>query len=274
MKMRFLYFCCPIILVIFLSAGGENLRAEPLEIEGVIEPHLIVKVGSPVAGILKSVKVDRGDMVKEGQIIAALQSEVERASMELARARADMESSIKSKEAALEYNQRKEKRLEELEKRSVIPFEEMDEAKTNTRISVLELEEAKDNKRLAELELVRSSEVVKRMTIYSPIKGVVMNRFLTEGEYVEDQPIVELAQLNPLNVEIFVNVELLGKIKVGMTGTVNPERPGSGSYEAKVTVVDRVVDAASGLFGVRLELPNPDYKLSAGLKCSVLFEIE
>ena len=150
----------------------------------------------------------------------------------------------------------------------------MDEAKTNTRISVLELEEAKDNKRLAELELVRSSEVVKRMTIYSPIKGVVMNRFLTEGEYVEDQPIVELAQLNPLNVEIFVNVELLGKIKVGMTGTVNPERPGSGSYEAKVTVVDRVVDAASGLFGVRLELPNPDYKLSAGLKCSVLFEIE
>ena len=54
---------------------------------------------------------------------------------------------------------------------------------------------------------------------------------------------------------------------------ITPEN-GAGIYDAKVTVVDRVVDAASGLFGVRLELPNPDYKLSAGLKCQVTFEIE
>jgi membrane fusion protein (multidrug efflux system) len=38
-----------------------------------------------------------------------------------------------------------------------------------------------------------------------------------------------------------------------------------------VTVVDKVVDAASGTFGVRLELPNPDLKLPAGLKCTVRF---
>jgi len=42
-------------------------------------------------------------------------------------------------------------------------------------------------------------------------------------------------------------------------------------YGAKVTVVDRVVDAASGTFGVRLELPNPNYRLPAGLKCKVPF---
>jgi hypothetical protein len=35
------------------------------------------------------------------------------------------------------------------------------------------------------------------------------------------------------------------------------------------TVVDRVADAASGLFGARLELPNRDYRLPAGLKCKV-----
>jgi hypothetical protein len=35
------------------------------------------------------------------------------------------------------------------------------------------------------------------------------------------------------------------------------------------TVVDHVVDAASSLFGVRLELPNRDYRLPAGLKCKV-----
>ena len=42
-------------------------------------------------------------------------------------------------------------------------------------------------------------------------------------------------------------------------------------HTAKVTVVDRVVDAASGTFGVRLELPNHALKLPAGLKCTVGF---
>jgi hypothetical protein len=35
--------------------------------------------------------------------------------------------------------------------------------------------------------------------------------------------------------------------------------------------VDRVVDAASGTFGVRLQLPNPGYRLPAGLKCEIRF---
>jgi hypothetical protein len=36
-------------------------------------------------------------------------------------------------------------------------------------------------------------------------------------------------------------------------------------------VVDPVIDAASGTFGVRLELPNSDYRLPAGLRCKVRF---
>lgn len=40
-------------------------------------------------------------------------------------------------------------------------------------------------------------------------------------------------------------------------------------HRARVTVVDRVVDAASGTFGVRLALPNPGHRIPAGLKCKV-----
>jgi len=66
-------------------------------------------------------------------------------------------------------------------------------------------------------------------------------------------------------------VELLGAIKVGMQADVTPENPVGQVYKAKVTIVDRVLDAASGTFGVRLELPNPKYRLPAGLKCKVTF---
>jgi len=66
-------------------------------------------------------------------------------------------------------------------------------------------------------------------------------------------------------------VELLGAIKVGMQADVTPENPVGQVYKAKIKIVDRVIDAASGAFGVRLELPNPKYLLPAGLKCKVSF---
>jgi membrane fusion protein (multidrug efflux system) len=100
---------------------------------------------------------------------------------------------------------------------------------------------------------------------------VVMERFLSPGEYVENQPVLKLAQIDPLNVEVFAPVELFGTIKVGQQAKVRPEAPIGGSYKAKVVIVDRVIDAASGTFGIRLEIPNPKNMLPAGLKCRVIF---
>jgi len=79
------------------------------------------------------------------------------------------------------------------------------------------------------------------------------------------------ARPDPLRVEVIAPVALLGKIAVGARAEMQPEAPVAGSYPAIVAVVDRVVDAASGTFGVRLELPNPDYRLPAGLTCKVRF---
>ncbi len=191
--------------------------------------------------------------------------------MALAKARAEMKGTIAVRQARLDYTQRRQQRMEGLFKKKVIPFEEMDESRTNTKLAEMELAEAAENLGLAELEYKRAAVVVKRMTIRSPITGVVVERFLTPGEYVEDQPVLKLAQIDPLNVEVFAPVEIFGAIKVGMQAKVRPEAPIGGSYTAKVVIVDQVIDAASGTFGVRLAIPNPQYQLPAGLKCRVIF---
>ena len=255
------------IMAIFSGLGW----AESVVLDGLIEPSLVVNVGSSVPGILKTVDAERGDMIKKGQVLATLESGVERATMELAHARAEMEQTIRAGEARLEFSLRKQERFEELFKKKVIPFTDMDEARTASELALMELEEARENKRIAGLEFKRSVAVVNRMSIYSSITGVVMERFLAPGEHVEDQPVLKLAQIHPLHVEVFAPVELLGAIKVGMQADVTPENPVGKVYKAKVTIVDRVIDAASGTFGVRLELPNPKYRLPAGLKCKVTF---
>jgi len=255
-----------LMVIIFVSAG-----AEAAEFDGLIEPHRVVKIGSAVAGVLETVNVDRGDFVKEGQVLATLQSGVERAAVEVARVRAEMEGEMKGKKANLDFLTRKQSRNEQLFKEEVLPLSQMDEIETGKTLAEMQHLEALENKRLAEQELKRTMEVVNRMSIQSPMNGVVMERLLSPGEYVETQPILKLAEIDTLNVEVIIPVVQYASIKVGMRARVIPEAPIGGQYIAEVKIVDRVIDAASGTFGVRLELPNPNHRLPAGLKCKVIF---
>ena len=66
-------------------------------------------------------------------------------------------------------------------------------------------------------------------------------------------------------------ISAYGQIAQDDVATVRPEAPVGGSYAAKIVVVDRVLDSASGTFGVRLELSNEDRKLPAGARCRVGF---
>ena len=257
------------VTIVFFLLVFQNAHAA--EYDGVIEPFRVVKVGSGVYGILETVNVDRGDSVKKGQALATLQSGVEKATMEAARARAEMDASIKAKQANLDFYTRKKQMNEELYKKQVLPFSQMDEVETNRILADMQLQEALENKRLAELEYKRAVEVVNRMTIYSPVNGVVVERYLSPGEYIENQSVLKLAQIDPLNVEVILPVTLFPSIKIGMKAKVVPEAPIGGQYTAEVKIVDRVIDAASWTFGVRLELPNPSNRLPAGLKCKVTF---
>jgi RND family efflux transporter MFP subunit len=256
---------------IFFWLGAVSANAQPPEFDGLIEPRMTVKVGSAVYGVIDTITVDRGDTVKAGQVIATLQSGVERAAMELARARAEMNATIKEKREEMKFAKRKQERLRDLYERKALPLNDWDDAETKRVLAELQLAEAEENKRIAQMEFKRATEVVDRTIIKSPITGVVVQRFLSPGEYIENQAVLELAQIDPLYVEVIMPVKMLGSVKVGMKGMVKPEAPVGGMYTAKVIVVDRVVDAASGTFGVRLELPNPEYRLPPGLKCKVVF---
>jgi len=87
----------------------------------------------------------------------------------------------------------------------------------------------------------------------------------------EQTSIVTIAEMDPLRVETYLPVSRFGQVKVGDMAEVMPDSPVGGSYQAKVTVVDPVLDAASNTIGVRLELPNPELKLPAGIHCQVRF---
>jgi len=224
--------------------GETNKAGETFEC--LVKPFMVVKVGSPVDGVLEQVMVNRGDRVRKGQVVAKLQSGVEAAAVRLS-------------EARVEFGLRRVERNETLFKKQLISAQERDELATEVN--------------LRKEELRREQETLKLRTIVSPIDGVVVERHLAPGEFIrsEKSMVLELAQINPLNIEVIAPARLFGSVAAGNPGKVSLAPFFPGSYKARVVVVDKVIDAASGTLGVRLQLPNPDHKIPAGIKCSVAF---
>jgi membrane fusion protein (multidrug efflux system) len=228
----------------FVLLSVAQARAEKFEC--LVQPYVQVKLSSGVPGILGEVLVDRGDFVKKDQVLARLVSDAQEAGYELARARA-------------QFAERRVERNQELYRKQMISIHEKDEMETEAQLLKLEVREVE--------------EQLKMRSIRSPLDGVVVKRHLSAGEYIQEEPMLELAQIDPLRVEVVVPMRLYGKIKVGMSAQVEWEAPLQSVHAATVTVVDPVVDAASGTIGVRLELPNPRHELPAGTQCSVSFPI-
>jgi RND family efflux transporter MFP subunit len=253
-------------------SSAQSRRPDQPGFECLIQPKIVVKVGTPVPGLLAEVLVDRGARVKKGDVLARLESAVEAASVALNKARAANDAAVRSARAKLEFQKRKEERAVQLSRNDHIAASAADEATTSARVAQNDLLEAEVNLKMARLELSRAEEVLKQRTIVSPIDGVVVERKLGPGEYAFDQAhLMTISQIDPLYVETFLPLSQFGKVEVGMKANVYPEQPVGGKYVATVVVVDEVFDAASATIGLRLELPNTGYLLPAGLKCQVQF---
>ena len=235
--------------------------------ECLILPDKLIHISSPINGILDKVYVDDSDHVKKGQKLARLESSVQQAAVNVSKARASRQDEINLKETDLAYTKRKLTRIIELHEKHSISPSEKDIAETAVALAELELQKARNENQLAKLEYIKAKRALDKRTIRSPINGIIVSRKASPGESVEKTPIFTIAKVDQLKVELIVPVEYFGHIKVGMEAYVIPEIEISREYIATVSVVDKVIDAPSGTFSVRLSLPNPGQSLPGGLKC-------
>lgn len=241
----------------------------------LIEPSQRVELRSVVEGRIDAINVDRGAEVRKGQVLVELESAADRAALDAARYRAVMEGQVKTAESRRQAAKTKLTRRDDLVQEKFIAVQDRDDTAAELSLAEASLVEAQDNRRLAELEQRRLQETLEQRRIRSPINGVVTDRLQQVGEIAQTgesaRAILKLAQVNPLRIDVVLPVGLFGKVKAGTPASITTEAPLSGQYAATVSVVDRVVDSASGTFRARLDLPNPKGDIPAGVKCSVQF---
>ena len=257
--------CLAVILTLGCAAP---LHAQEGEFDCVIDPSATVKLGSPVSGVLSRVLVDRGDVVRKGQPIAELESQVEIAAVNLSRARVESTARVDAQAARLALAEARLARSTELVKRNIGTQDQFDQLNADMQVARQDLLLEQQARQLAQFDLEQAEATLRQRTILSPIDAIVTERPSSAGEFItQDGYVAALAQLDPLHVEVYLPIVTYGQISVGSIATIYPEPPISGQYSAKAIAVDSVFDPASGTYGVRLELENPDSHLPAGQRC-------
>lgn len=233
-------------IAIAIATAAPAVRAQG-NFECLLEASVEVNLGSPVDGVVAQIFAERGDSVRKGQPLLRLNDKVEAATVALARGKA-------------EFARRRASRNDELYQKQLISIQERDQLETEAR--------------LAELELAEREELLRLRTIHSPIDGVVADRFIAAGDQVlrASAKIMRLLQLDPLHAEVVAPASLFGRIRSGAEAEVTPLGGAGAGRRARVSAVDKMIDAASATFRVRLEVPNAGFVIPPGLRCRVRFQ--
>ena len=244
-----------------------SVRQQPVGC--LIEPERIASLGAPMVGIVASINVDRGDMVRAGQPLVVMHNVVEQANVSLAETRAKLEADILAAQVNVDLVTQRATRAKSLLAQGFVSAQAADQANAEQEVAVQKLAQTQVQRQIWQSELRVAKAQLSQRTVYSPFDGVVLDRHVNQGERVEDKPLLRLAQMNPLRIELVVPAIYYGRVKVGEKLAVQPDIPGVTPQEAKITHIDRVIDVASNTFRVRLSLPNPGQALPAGARCKV-----
>lgn len=235
----------------------------------LMQPDEIIELGVSVSGVLARLDVDRGDSVKKGQLIATLNADVERRSVQLANERLRDQTELKSAEAAKLHADRERSRAQKMYENKLVSRQFVDKAVTEASIAEYRHQQARSRLKQASLELKVADARLKQKHIMSPIDGIITERYVATGQRIQDTPLVRIVKTSALRVEVIVPAERFGEFKIGDSFTVKPELNGLASREATISILDRTIDSASNSFRMTLAMDNTDGKLPAGARCTI-----
>ena len=248
-----------------------------LQISGNLAPQTRVAVAAKLPGILSTVRVDIGDRVRAGQVVASLDRREIDAQVDAAEASVNVAAAgVEAADAALANAMLERDRAQNLFDRGAVPKQRLDAAETARRSAAAQLDLARANLAQAQAALRRTREVQRDATLTSPIDGVVVERHFDAGSLVGpgDDPVVVVADLRVMKLEAGVSELEAGRLRVGMPARVEAQaRPGD-IFEGRVAAIAPEVDARNRHFRIEVRINNPNARLLSGMYGAATIPLE
>ena len=212
---------------------------ETLSVIGTVAAVQGVTVSADLPGTVEKILFDSGQPVREGQVLAVLDTSQEQARLDAVAAQREL--------ARLTFE-----RLQGLLNERVISRAEFDRANAALRQT--------------DAELAETRAVIQRKTIRAPFTGVLGLRQVNLGQYLAGgDALVTLQSLNPIRVNFGVPQQAAGQVPVGRTVRVTAADAAGAEWTGRVTALDSQVDEATRNIQVQSTLANPSGALRPGM---------
>lgn len=245
---------------------------------GTLSALRSVNVGAQVSGQLKSVKVEVGDHVKQGQLIAEIDPSPFEKKVEIAGAQLDnLKAQLLSKDAQLTLKKLNAARQKSLLATRGVSQATVDQANADLLMAEAEVKALNAQIRQQEAQLASDKVDLGYTSIYSPMEGTVVEEAAKEGETlnaVQSAPtIVTVADLKVMTVEAQVSEADISKLKPGMpvyfTLLGQPDKRFTGTLrQIKPTPA---TDNNVVLYYALFDVPNPTGELMIDMSAQVYF---
>ncbi len=235
---------------------------------GTLQAVTTVQVGTQVSGIIKKIFVDFNSVVREGQVIAVLDTTL------LAQAVEDASVALKRTEIQMNQSKREYDRTKQLFDQKVVAQADYDLALTAYETAVTNVSTAKASLNRAKINL-------RYATIIAPISGVVVSRAVDVGQTVaasfSTPTMFTIANdLTKMQVQASIDEADIGKIKVGQAVKFSVDAYDELSFNGTVQQVrlQPVVTQNVVNYTVIIDVPNPDLNLLPGMTANITVMIQ
>jgi multidrug efflux pump subunit AcrA (membrane-fusion protein) len=233
-------------------------------------------------GVLEET-LEEGDVVKSGQIVARLRSEIAAAALAVADARVANEAEIVSAQkhyesAQAEYRSALTANENSLKRGLPASFEgsAIDRLRLTGEAAAAEIDKARKEHAVNQRARDQAKAELDAMMRTTPRDGLVTRIFKRTGEGVQAaEPVIEILSIGRIRVEAEIDVELGATLQVGDEVGVEidfPSRQGAvtETFSTRLRFVDPALERVSKTVRVWAELPNPERRLREGLPARFL----
>jgi RND family efflux transporter MFP subunit len=272
--------------------------ANSLTVAGQFQPYQQVDLHAKVSGYIRWIKVDIGDRVRQGEVLALLEvpeleNQVEGAEAEVRHSQSDItraESEIVSAESTYSAIHAEYTRLEQASKErpGLIAEQELDDARAKDQQAAAQVGVAK-----ASLDAMQQQLGVSRATrgrletmsgyeqILAPFTGVVTKRYADTGSLIQagqenntqTLPVVEVAESDLLRLRMPVPESDVPYIQVG--GDVQVKVSATGrTFAGKIVRFSRALDANTRTMLSEVDVPNHDLSLNPGMYAETTIQLQ
>lgn len=244
---------------------------------GTLQPLTQVDISSELSGVVRTVLVNENDLVRQGDVLAELDTTRIVAQVEGARASAlAAEAKVEDARTTLKESEQALTRAQQLSSRGMVADQALDTAVATRDRAAAAVKMAEASLAMSQAELKQRETDLEKSKIYAPIDGIVLTRSVDPGQTVASSlqaPVlfVIAADLKKMELKAAIDEADIGGVKAGQTARFTVDAFPDRSFDALIRDIAYASVTTEGVvtYDARLDVDNAELLLRPGMTATV-----